>query len=528
MHMPETTRSALIYIPALPMSYKDLRPKRHLAGVLGSLLASGHRSKVMDFGGLDTFKTICGETSKLGQQEHRAQEQCLTQHILKDILLQGRLDFAVFVIDDRAAFPTLLSVARALRKMRPGMRLVLAGRYVERYGVAVLNAAKCFDAAFLDAPEAAVVAWADSLNREACAAHLPNVALLGAERPLYRTPRRNDLPLPSYDAFHYPAVHQGQFQHFDVPMSQFPAQYTQDACGMNSAMLWVNRPAKLQSEVDNIEHETGSRALHFSGAFTPACDSRDLLSAFLHEDSRVLFSRDAHVHHVDSFSLNEWLRAGGRSAHFSVPSGSQRLLEDFYGECFGVSQVESVIRACRDAGLFTVIHMQFPCPWDDYHTREETVRLLRRSRPDSVCFTAPEPTPGSMWFQEAARYGFKIDYKRFGQWAAPDAQHTAHPLSYSMKGWNARMYENEQRLLLDACTNLKVPVGIDAQTALAAQMCGYADDSAAFQTLFTQASATLDVETMGELMHDFNAKAQVPKVVEMQPAFTAYRIAVGN
>jgi len=516
--MPKITRSALIYIPGLPMTYGDLCPKRNLSLMRQVLVKAGHECSILDFGTLGTLEKL-----KAG-----AKNTSLAMTILESILEVRQLDFVVFEVETRASVSTLLSVSKVLRKMRPALRLVLTGLYAESYGVTLLNASRCFDAAFLENPEDCIVPFAECLHHERCAAQLPNVAFLGAPSPTYRPKNYRNICLPDYSEDHYPDAHAGQFQHFDVPMSRMPAQLCREACGINTTHLWVNTAESVHDEVKNIALTVKSRAVHFSGAFTPACESRDIFADYLGGDSHLRFSRDAHVHHVDSFSVNEWVRAGAHSVGFKVPSGSQRLLEDFYGECFGVSQVESVVRGCRDAGLFTTMHMQFPCPWDDLHTREESVRLLRRSRPDAVSFDMPEIVPASSWYQESKRFGFKMDYHQFGQWVCADGKTGAKELPYELKGWNTKKLVAEKRLLLDACAEMGIPVGMDAKTALAAALCGHENNVSEFQAKFGRASAHYDIETIGDMMALFNKNARLPLAHREQPIFSAYRIAVGN
>jgi hypothetical protein len=505
--------------------------------MLRSLHEAGHESRALDFGCLETLGFLAGafpdfatgqDTIFLSYSMRQQLEDKLTDHVLKSVLAHGPLDFVLFMVEERASLSMCLSLAKALRQNRPAIRLVLAGAYAERYGMVLLNAAKVFDAVLMEEPESGVVAWAGCLHKEKCAAQLGNVALLGGKHTPRRAHWRKSPVLPLYDEAVYPTVHKGQFQHFEVPMSRLPASLACEASGLNHAPLWVNNAAQVQKEVESIAQESGSNALHFSGAFTPPGDSRDILAPFLGGEVPLYFSRDAHIHHVDSFSLNEWVRAGGRTVRFKVPSGSQRLIEDFYGENFGVGQVETVIRGCKDAGLFTVMHMQYPCPWDDYHTREETVRLLKRTQPDGVLFSAPELVPGSLWYQQAQLYGFKMNYKHFAAWVAASGKNASRDVAYRMRGWNARKYASECRLLLDACTALQVSVGMDAPLALAAQLSGFEKKEAAFLARFTHASNTLDADTLGELMHTFNAAAKEQKTADTLAEFTSYRIAVGN
>lgn len=519
------------------MQYGSLRPKRPLGGMLRSLHAAGHESRALDFGCLETLGFLAGELSDcasgqnnifLSPSVRQQLEDKLAGHALTSVLAHGPLDFVAFLVEERASFSICMTIAKALRQLRPTIRLVLAGTYAERYGMVLLNAAKVFDAVLMEEPEVGVVAWAECFHREQCAVHLGNVALLGSKHAPRRAHWRRMPVLPLYDEAVYPAVHTGQFQHFEVPMSRLPASLASEASGLNHAPLWVNNAAQVQEEVENIAQESGSKALHFSGDYTPAGDSRDILAHYLGEEAPVRFSRDAHIQHVDSFSVTEWVRTGGRTVRFRVPSGSQRLIEDFYGESFGVSQVETVIRGCKDAGLFTVMHMQYPCPWDDYHTREETVRLLKRTQPDGVVFSAPEMVPGSLWYQQAQQYGFKMNYKHFAAWVAASGKNVSRDVAYRMRGWNARKYTSECGLLLDACAALQVSVGMDAPLALAAQLSGFEKNEASFFERFARASTTLDADALGELMYTFNAAAKAQKTAEAEAEFTSYRIAVGN
>ena len=116
----------------------------------------------------------------------------------------------------------------------------------------------------------------------------------------------------------------------------------------------------------------------------------------------------------DASAASAMAASGGQCVGIRVDSGSQRLVADHYGHTFGISAAEEAVRMAIRHGLHTTVQLTYPCPWDEEHTRAETLRFLRRTRPHGVNILHPHVLPHSRWHAMAAEFG----YNRWDRWYA--------------------------------------------------------------------------------------------------------------
>ena len=87
------------------------------------------------------------------------------------------------------------------------------------------------------------------------------------------------------------------------------------------------------------------------------------------------------------FEGEVWARAhaaGCRILGVSCGTGSQRLLEKTCGPDARVSRSARLLQTASSAGCFTHASFTYPTSCDDYHTRDETLRFIKKTRPDGV------------------------------------------------------------------------------------------------------------------------------------------------
>jgi hypothetical protein len=186
-------------------------------------------------------------------------------------------------------------------------------------------------------------------------------------------------------------------------------------------------------------------------------------------------------------SLADLAASGCRSVSVQADSGSQYLLDEFYGSPWTVTEMERVFRASRFHGLYTVGEFTYPCPRDDYHTRAETERIVRRSQPHAVRVEPLEPATAKRADRRAAdamRQAFR-----------------AHGLSTE----------------------------ISAEMALMADLAGHGGEEPAFQETVERQLRTMDVAGLRTTIERINhgIATSVPSA-ESGSSHLAFRDAIGN
>lgn len=570
--------SLLVYAPGIPFSPEHLIPQRDLAAAAAALLLAGHQTQTVDFGTLDTLQRMA--TPALRAQARRlvecAGEMSLWETLrdartrqervrLRPLLDQARqrrdaclmalaeggqrLDFVAFFARTGEDAAEVLDVAARLRASRPALRLVLFGPYAEQYGAIFMSSTRHFDAAVTGEPEITLAAWAGAFADPDRWKGIPGL-LFRRGGEVLRTPSDYTadlaaLPPACYGASAYPAsATSGKVHLYTLEMSRgLPRPgYGMPDGPLPGLAVRGKPPAALHDEIMALHRNAGARAFHLCGRGASA-GTQDALAVLLSAHPLgILYSRSAGVARFETARLPVLAASGCCAVDFQVDTGSQRLIEDFYGHDFSVTPMEAVLRACRAAGIYTAVHLTFPCPQDDAHTQAETLRILRRCRPDAATVRAPRLLPGSPWCVRAGEFGFRIPHQGYARWARTmlgdrfplSASGSIRwsgadlELAYRMAGWPHERAAHARRLLLEEIQRIDIALAGSAQLGLMARLAGRAGSEGEFIDAFARALFTFDVETASSMAACINENAMRPKNTYVLHPFRPLLAAVAN
>lgn len=548
------TRCRLVYVPALPWDAGTLLPQHRLAALAGALHASGHEAAILDWGtvsGLERMACVAGigpdrgdeppagrapwARSLAARRRRAALDAALEARAVevgRAALGLARPHFIVFLIERPEDLAEARRVALRLRAWAPEVPLLLTGAHVDRHA-AILVEGGDFDAALVGDTELGLLALAGCPDDRAKWARLPNLITRDARGYANGTADPasgwEGIDTPDYANAHYAALAGNEkFRLFTLEHSRgrhhVPNHLPQTALAMRQVRS--KTPAAIADEVARWNQREGCRAFHFLGEATPGAQVDGLGYELLARGQRVFYSREAHVRHLDPGTARVLARSGCCALDFQLDSGSQRLLEDFYGHDFGVSQAIAVLAACQDAGQFVGTGWLYPCPRDDRHSREETVRVLALGRPQAARFAPAQCLPGSVWALQAADFGFTLDRARHARWVRgllpPGEPCTA------MRGWSPGLVALEQVWMRERMAELDVAPAMTARDGLLARLAGHAGAEAAWHADLTGALARLDVAKVAAMLADFNAAATLPVSRIARRPLHAYVAAAGN
>lgn len=568
-----SSRSLLLYVPGMPFRVDALIPQHALASMAGCLLATEHETTILDYGTVEGIRrfTSPGLTMAAHQAApvwewhplqppasslqppmsffqahgldalfHESQAR-RRREIASDVAAAGPLDFIVFLVNEREDLREALEVGQRLRKRVPEVRQVVSGPYIDVYGNVVLASDNTFDCACLSDVEAALPALADRITQPERWPEVRNLLYCEGSQ-LRRTPRDfstalDGLPAPLYDKNVYPAVHEGgKLKLFMLEHSRGGHHVTcaQPETCWNARQARVKSPARLCGEMIDLGKLAGARTFHLHGAATPPAQVDRLAREIRMRCPGVQYSRCAHVHHLDPAAAALLAASGCRALGFQIDTGSQRLLADFYGHEFGVTQIERVLCATRNAGLFTVTQLTYPCPQDDCHTRAETIRVLSRCKPSAAPVYVPAVAPGSTWMRSAPEFGYRVDHAGYAQWVlARDTmqswreQSIAH-VPYRMAGWSRGRMIAEHSALVRDIEELGILTSASEREGLLARVAGYEGEEGMFCAMLHRRLFCADVKGLIKLVGEFNSRATAPvNMVAFRP-FTQVLAAVGN
>jgi anaerobic magnesium-protoporphyrin IX monomethyl ester cyclase len=90
-------------------------------------------------------------------------------------------------------------------------------------------------------------------------------------------------------------------------------------------------------------------------------------------------------------------RAGCAEVWMGVESGSQRVL-DSMDKALRVAEVESARARLKDAGIRACYFLQFGYPGEQWEDIQQTIALVRNTRPDDIGVSFSYPLPGTAFF----------------------------------------------------------------------------------------------------------------------------------
>ena len=489
-------------------------PQRMLAAVAGGLSEAGFAAEVLDFG----LPEHSG--SEAGSGPVGVAVAAAVAHSPQLVVLQ---------VSQRKDVRPARETATRLRALVPSCTILAVGTYIESYGEVLVREEAAFDAAVLLDPEIAVAEAAIQVDSGVALTGTPNMVVEreGAAHRGRRTVARtlDELPLPDYSPSVYPSLYQSKKLHiFEIEHCRGGASPQ-----MGPTAPWSVTPMRLKSpsvcvrEIDHVRHYApAAGAFHVSGA-APAAAVEHLCYELRGLDRPIRYSRETQVPGFDTLSPPSLYVSGCRVVRFPLHSGSQRLLEDFYGQGFTVSQAERALQRAQRARLTRLADFTFPVPHDDRHTRAETVRLLSRTMPDAVTVSAPELRPESTWRDWQAAYGFNVEDAAYRDWAAC-APGAAQP--YSMQGWEPGAVQRECDCLLREVADLGIHAGLTAREGLMARVLDLDERLDQFRLL--QQEAVLREDTLLNLIRIFNERASLPTQAAMWFPFQPQLLAVNN
>lgn len=561
------TRSLLVYVPGLPLRIESLMPQRRLASIAGALLSKGHITSILDFGTIEAVRrsTPPGLTTVAQQASHASEWkpsrilpgflsgvlQTRGFEVLLNEFQEGRqreigsavaaclpLDFVGFLVLDRSDLREAISVSERLRERMPDVKQAVYGPYVDLFSSLILSAEETFDCACIGDVEIALPQWAEYLYSPEQWNGSPNLVFRKGQQVIttqcdMSTPL-DRFPEPCYEESIYPAAHDmGKFKVFSLEQSRVCTPNDPES-RLSTRLVRMRSSAVVCEEILSLGKQFGARVFHVEGKTTPAPHAEQLARDLKTRGLAIQYSRESHIRHLAPGSLPLLASSGCSSVEFQIDTGSQRLLEDFYGHEFGVTDVERMLEACHKAGVFTVADLTYPCPQDDYHTRAETLRLLNRCRPDAVQLSMPVLTPGSAWMNSAPRFGFKVDHAGYSRWALgldparPWGECTPPDMPYRMTGWTRSRIASEYAALLRNIEEEHIIIRATEREGLMARLSGYDGGEGMYCAMVQRRLFAADARGLMKLAGEFNGRATAPlNLVAFRP-FTPVLAAVGN
>ena len=440
------SKTVLVYVPGWPLRWESFLPKAHLARLAACEIALGREAEIFDYGtpsSLECFTDHLGAyveqmtrsagNGRLGwlrtrNARGRLLAVCGKWHReLAVQIVESRAGKIVYFADTRDEYREARSVAAIVGSLLPDAVQTICGAHASGYVPYVAGGANVFE----------------------------GVEHLGMPAP--------DVPLPEYDPSVYPALYAGGKLH----------QFT------------VSGNAKrVVAEISHCQRFVPARTFHVEDRGGLA-SARDLASEIMGSRVDAWYSRRLRPGN-GAEGIARLLEASGcRCIDFPLMSGSQRLIEDYFGLSHGVSQARASLRACRAAGIFASLGLVYPCPFDDRHTCAESLLFMDQTLPDAVKVSFPELRYGGRWTDAPEDYGFQVSATAMARWASacdtPQFLPVRAPRPYRMGGIGERNDDADHDALLAEAKARGAALDMTAQEALVARTAGWEDREQAWK-----------------------------------------------
>ena len=518
-------------------------PQPLLASCAGALRAHGHDVSIVDDGTVDALgSAICEEmpsvlasmldTSRTRRSRwtrifsaaqrrgshvlHACQRRRVERALAESVVDGPAPDVAVIFVQRHKDLALLRRLAAVLKSKWPQVSVVVAGKFVARYGRQLMATCEYIDAACLGLPESSIPSLAAHWSDQSAWRQIPGL-LLRSTGGLYEAPWATSTVLPAstspnYHPQAYPALLDGaKFRLFTLGQG-WGLSHVAHYRGSIRSHIQTRPVGMLRREIMELHELYGALVFHVAGEHTPGEAVLEFARSCLTLPFSMAYSRDAHVLECDEATVDTLSASGCQALGFTLLTGSQRCLTDYFGENWTISAVEKCLRRCREADIALHTELIHPVPADDFHTRAETIRLLHRCKPGTIRVNIPQLIPGSAWHQHASEFDFSLQPKRLEAWtgstkAGITAEEEAAQLPFAVGGLSGSATAAHVQQFEGELEGFGPSIDSGCQAALIARVSGYGGREREFSERLERALKTLDIKAMRGFVDTFNVCA---------------------
>jgi len=312
-----------------------------------------------------------------------------------------------------------LCVARIVKRVEPNIRVVAGGPHATVMHNQLLANYPEIDVVVIGEAERTLCELVESFEIKECLHDVKGVAFRsGPSRAIVVSPRRpvienlDVIPFPDYGEY-LRSLPNKRMSIASVVTGRGCPYGQCNFCASQS--VWPgNRYRPVKNVVDEVEilvKEYGVENIHIHDDTFPSSGERAvrICKEVVKRGIEVIFDCKATLNSVTPDFLYWYRKAGGRSIFFGLESGSQRVRELMGKPKVSNTQVESMVRTVREAGIKVGIFVMFGYPGETSRDVQATCQMLKRLNPDRVRCTLTKVYPGTRLYQYAKEHKMLTD-----------------------------------------------------------------------------------------------------------------------
>jgi anaerobic magnesium-protoporphyrin IX monomethyl ester cyclase len=239
-----------------------------------------------------------------------------------------------------------------------------------------------------------------------------------------RTPSRalmrdvNQLPMPARDLIdiqQYEAAWKSAHGFFSLNLvSSRGCPYRCNWCAkpIYGDHFSVRSPESVAEEMRRLKHDCGAEHLWFADDIFGLKQKWvcELASEVESRDAAVAFKMQSRVDLMTSETVEALHRAGCAEVWMGVESGSQKILSAM-DKGTRLDQIGVARENLRKEGIRACYFLQFGYPGETWQEIQQTIALVRDTRPDDIGVSVSYPLPGTVFYERVrAQLGNKTNW----------------------------------------------------------------------------------------------------------------------